>query len=152
MSENKSSISNILEKIAADIKRNEINSIDVGFRWKRLLSLFSNEKNEFSNKFIKIYVEDNVEGKDRELLVSESFCQQFKAGHMFIFVYGCGKTTKTTNIKYILAAQSNEEAKIVELNDISSDQPELIRIVNLIDRQINNIDKFIKDYLNGAIF
>lgn len=152
MSENQSSISKIIEKIATDIKSHETSSIGVGFKWKRLSNLFSDETNKFPNDFIKIYVDENVERKDRELFVSESFCQQFKNGYMFIFVYGCGKTTKAIITKYILAAQSTKESKIVELNDISSAQPELIRIVNLIDRQISNVNKFIKDYINGDLF
>lgn len=157
MSEKQFNISSIIERIAADIKNTDLNSKEgLGgmsgiFKWKRLSTLFSNEK--LTNEFIKIYVSENVDRNDRELLVNESFCQQFKNGYMFVFVFGVGKTTlKSTATKYILAAQSNKYAKIVELNDTSSLQSDLIRIVNLIDRQISNIDKFIEDYINGDIF
>ena len=147
MSENKSNISHVIERIADDIKNNE-DSSNAEMKWKRLSILYTDRNEKSTSEFIKNYVSENMERDDGELLIYDSFCQEFRDGYMFVFVYKCGKTTKSRITKYILAAQANHEAKIVELNDFSSLQAELIRIVNLIDRQINNIDKFIEDYIS----
>lgn len=134
-------IVSVINKIIDDLKRTS----DDENKWYRLIRM-ADENNRFENIFLNSYVSEKMAetAKSELFMIYGSYYRKFKDGYIYIFMFN----KPYNENKYVLGIQSSSNAKVVELNDIKSLQSELSRAVNLIERQIDDVDSFIKDFIS----
>lgn len=151
MGKNVSIIFKITNKITDDLKKDNSNSV-----WNRLHYL-ADDNGKYENEFLDEYMSDskkkhNMGIVDCSLSELKSYYRTFQDGYIYLFAYSINNDDRF--LKYILAIQSKNDANIIELNDFNTDsedvQSELLRVTNLIQRQIDNVDGFLNDFLDDG--
>lgn len=123
------------------IKSTEKSSI----KWYKIDTL-KNDSN--LNNYLALHKHDHITPLGRlDLFVEPKNSFYFKYKNGFVFLFEEFLEASPDNNYFILGVQQ-ENSKVVELNNYQESQPDLLRLFNLIEEQINNVTGLINAILH----
>jgi len=130
-----SKVLNFIEKLILRTDKNEI-----------IWTMF--EKVEQAPKIKDIY---EYYTEDAYNIPGASYVTHYKDGTIVLLgltFENSHKVLKKHDVEHLLLClQSKPDTKMSELNTLKEYQTELFRLLNMIDRQVNEVDEFIEDFL-----